>query len=75
MTRDDLRDALALINANLLGDEDGQRTIRENADPEGLISGLLAAAVHTVRLVARAEGAPDAAAVEQIRKVLRSIAP
>lgn len=71
MTHDDLRDALALVGANLLGDEDGQRAIRENADTEGLINGLLTTATIAVRLAAQTDGVPDAVAVEQIQELLR----
>jgi hypothetical protein len=73
VTRDDLRDALALVGAALLSDEEGQRVIRENADPDGLVDGLLTVTLHAVRLMARIDGVPDTAAIAPLQAALRDI--
>ena len=73
MTKDDLRDSLALIGAKLSDDEPGQRIIREHADPGGLVDALLLACTLSVRLLAEHDGVSPDVAVARLQGWLRKI--
>jgi hypothetical protein len=73
MTRDDLRDGMALICARLADDADGQRIIRENARTDGLIDALLLACDFAVRLLAEHDGVPPGAAIGKMQEKLRHL--
>jgi len=73
VTRDDLRDGLALIGASLSGDEEGARVIRDNADQAGLIDTLLVACDLAMRLLADRDGVTVEQAAGRLQEVLRTI--
>lgn len=71
MTKDEFRAALALIGCNIADDDEGQRVIRENTDPEALIDGLLKATKVALRIMADQDHAEPADVVDKLQATLR----